>query len=106
MKEFLPYAALAVSVVACLVSILTFIRVGRWRLDEAQAALAGRVRDLESKTELMEQKVQALEEDVQNLPTRADFARLEGEIKTTCKIADRTEQSVKRIEGFLMERRP
>lgn len=106
MKEFLPYAAFLVSVVACAISGGVAIRAGRWRNAEGHAALVGRVNRLEGEAQLVARRLTDLEEDVRNLPTKADFTRLEGEIKTTCAIADRTEKSVTRIEDFLLERRP
>ncbi len=106
MREFLPYAAFTVSVIACAISAGVAVRAGRWRNAEGHAALVRRVGDLESGARLVGQRLDDLEEDVRNLPTKADFTRLEGEIKTTCAIADRTEKSVVRIESFLMERRP
>jgi hypothetical protein len=104
--EFLPYAAFGLSAVATGISAFVAIRAGRWRNAEGHAALVGRVGALESGARLVAQRLDALEQDVGELPTKADFTRLEGEIKTTCAIAERTEKSVTRIEDFLLERRP
>jgi hypothetical protein len=102
----LPYFALAVSVIACALSAWTAVRAGRWRESDSAKDLMRRVDATERKGELHGQRLDQIEEDILGLPTKADFARLEGEVTTTCKIADRTERAVARLEGFLMERKP
>ncbi|WP_370236552.1 hypothetical protein [Brevundimonas sp.] len=106
MRELLPYFALAVSVIACALSAWTAVRAGRWRESDSAKELMRRVGESERLIGLHAQRLLQIEEDIQALPTKADFARLEGEIHLTCKIADRTERAVARLEGFLMERKP
>ncbi len=106
MKEFLPYGAFLLSAVSVGISAWVAVRAARWRADEAVAAMSKRVRDAEARADLIEHRVDDLEEKVRELPTKADFTRLEGQIQRTCAIADRTEASVTRIEGYLMDRRP
>ncbi|WP_439471324.1 hypothetical protein [Brevundimonas sp.] len=104
MKELLPYFSLAIAVIACALSAWTAVRAGRWRNSEAHAALLGRVGSLESWKTLTDQKLTGIESDLSELPTAADLARLEGEIKRTISIAERTEKAVDRLHGYLMER--
>lgn len=103
MKEYLPYMAFLVSVIACALSAWTVVRAGRWRESDSAKELMRRVGVTERTIDLHAQRLGQIEEDIAALPTKADFARLEGEIQTTCKIADRTERAVGRLEGFLME---
>lgn len=103
MRELLPYLALLVSVVACTISAWTAIRAGKWRDSEAAKALVERIAGVESRVGLHAQRLEQIELDIAGLPTKADFARLEGEIASTCRIADRTEQAVLRLEDYMMK---
>ena len=102
MRELLPYFALLIAVISCGISAWTAVRAARWRNGEAHSALVGRVGSLERNGELRDQRIKTLEEDIAALPTKADFTRLEGEIKTTCAIADRTERAVLRLENHIL----
>lgn len=103
MREMLPYAALAVSVIACAISAWTAIRAGRWRNSEAHAALVGKVDRIDREQGRLKDRVKVIEDDLAALPTKADMARLEGEIIKVCAIADRTELAVNRLQEFLMK---
>lgn len=100
MRELLPYFSLAIAVIACGISTWTAVRAGRWRDSEAAKALVDRIVSVETTTGLHAQRIDQLEEDIKDLPTKADFARLEGEVNTTCRIADRTEKAVLRLEDW------
>lgn len=106
MRDLLPYFALLISAIACAVSVITLFRSGRWRESDAAKALLARVGTTEKSLMLHDQRLSQIEDDIAALPTKADFARLEGEILTTCKIADRTERAVVRLQDYLMERKP
>lgn len=103
MKEFLPYASFGLSVVATSIAAWVAVRAARWRNAEGHAALVNRVGKLESDAKLTERRLEEIEEDVRNLPTKADFARLEGEVKTTCKIGERVEVAVLRLEDYWLK---
>lgn len=103
MRELLPYFSLAIAVIACCISGWVAIRAGRWRDSEAAQALLARLGAVEKSAGLHEQRLEQIEEDIAGLPTKADFARLEGEIVSTCRIADRTEQAVLRLEDYMMK---
>lgn len=105
LQAFLPYLSVLVSLCAVGISLWVAVRAGRWRDSEAAKALVERVAAVERLVGLHAQRLEQIEEDIAGLPTKADFARLEGEIVSTCKIADRTERAVLRLEGFLMEGR-
>lgn len=103
MRELLPYFSLAIAVIACCISGWVAIRAGRWRDSEAAKALVDRLGAVERTSGLHAQRLEQIEEDIAGLPTKADFARLEGEIVSTCRIADRTEQAVLRLEDYMMK---
>ena len=103
MRELLPYFALTVSVIACALSAWTAVRAGRWRESDSAKDLMRRVGDTENTIRLHAQRLGQIEEDIAALPTKADFARLEGEIVSTCRIADRTEQAVLRLEDYMIK---
>ncbi len=103
MRELLPYFALLLSAISCAIAAWTAVRAGRWRDSEAAKALVERISGVERTTGLHEQRLGQIEEDILGLPTKADFARLEGEIVSTCRIADRTEQAVLRLEDYMMK---
>ncbi len=100
MRELLPYFSLAIAVVACCISAWTAVRAGRWRDSEAAKALVDRIASVETKAGLHAQRIEQLEEDIKDLPSKADFARIEGRVDTTCRIADRTEKAVLRLEDW------
>lgn len=103
LQALLPYLSVLVSLCAVGISLWVAVRAGRWRDSEAAKALVERVASVERLVGLHAQRLGQIEEDIAGLPTKADFARLEGEINTTCKIADRTERAVVRLEDWLRE---
>lgn len=102
MIDLLPYVSVLVSLIAVAISLWVAIRASRWRDSEAAKALVDRVTAVEGAVKLHAQRLEQIEEDIAGLPTKADFARLEGEIVSTCRIADRTEQAVLRLEDYMM----
>lgn len=105
LRELLPYLALLVSVIACFISGWVAIRAGRWRDSEAAKLIVDRIIEVERTSGLHAQRLEQIEDDIATLPTKADFARLEGEIVSTCRIADRTEKAVLRLEDYMMKDR-
>lgn len=103
MREFLPYLSVLISLVAVAIALVVAIRAGQWRDSEAAKALLGRISAVENATGLHAQRLEQIEEDISTLPTKADFARLEGEIVSTCRIADRTEKAVLRLEDYMIK---
>ena len=103
MREFLPYLSVLISLIAVAIALVVAVRAGQWRDSEAAKALMGRIVAVESKTDLHAQRLEQIEEDISTLPTKADFARLEGEIISTCRIADRTEKAVLRLEDYMIK---
>lgn len=103
MREMLPYFALLISVISCAIATWTAVRAGRWRDSEAAKALVDRISSVERTSGLHAQRIEQIEEDIEGLPTKADFARLEGEVKTTCKIGERVEKAVLRLEDYWLK---
>lgn len=103
MKEFLPYLSVLISLVAVGIALVVAVRAGKWRDSDAAKALEGRIGTVEKASGLHAQRLEQIEDDIAALPTKADFARLEGEIVSTCRIADRTEQAVLRLEDYMMK---
>ena len=52
----------------------------------------------------VEVRVDALADDIAQLPTKADLARVEGEMKGMAMTASATKSAVDRIEGYFLER--
>lgn len=105
MSELLPYLAFAVSVVACFISGWTALRAGRWRDTEAAKAMTQRVNDAHARLDRHGDRLNVIEADILDLPTKADLAEVKGKVETTCEISARTEKAVERLEHFMMERR-
>lgn len=108
MNETLPYWALAVSVLICLTGVYVAWRAGKWRdSDEARA--------LHQRVERTERRLDQHELKLKDLPTKADFEALRGEVRSVEsgvraelrgveKQLDGVDQGIQRVEGFLMER--
>lgn len=103
MKEFLPYLAVLISLIAAAISLVVAIRAGRWRDSDAAKAIVDRIIAVEGTGQLHGQRIDQLEADIQCLPSKADFARLEGEVKSTWKISDRVEKAVLRLEDYWLK---
>lgn len=103
LQAFLPYLSVMVSLCAVGISLWVAVRAGRWRDSEAAKALVERVGAVERLVGLHAQRLEQIEEDIAGLPTKADFARLEGEIVSTGRITERTEQAVLRLEDYMMK---
>jgi len=48
-------------------------------------------------------RVKSVEDDIDELPTRADLARVEGEVKVVLARVDIANEGIKRIEAYAME---
>lgn len=65
---------------------------------EAEAAID----DHETRITRAEKDVEALRADIAALPTKADLARVEGEVKAILKQVERAGAGIERIEGFFL----
>ncbi|HVY32842.1 MAG TPA: DUF2730 family protein [Caulobacteraceae bacterium] len=109
------FAALA-AVISALCAVYVALRTGKWRETDDGKALydrlgkAERWQDSEPGKQMVKrvdhahERIQALEIRMEDLPTREDIARLEGEVAKVAAIGARTENAVERIEGYMMER--
>lgn len=57
---------------------------------------------LMDRVDRVESRLDSLEPQIKDLPTKADMATVEGKISRVCEIADRTEKSCNRIEGYFI----
>lgn len=103
--DVLQLISVICAVIAAGCAILAARRAGRWRDSDAAQALLKRIENTERAVDLHEQRLDRIEAEIDELPTKADVARLEGVIGRTCAIAERTEGAVIRLQEFLMEGR-
>lgn len=80
-------------------AVFVAMRAGKWRETDEAKALIKRVGEVET-------RVKACEIHMEDLPTRADIAKLQGELHAVREIGTRTERAVERIEGFMMRLEP
>lgn len=72
--------------------------------DERLAKLDGRVDGHDTRLIKVEGHIVEIRNDVEALPTKADFARLEGEVKGVGLNAAAAANGVQRIEGFFLKK--
>lgn len=102
-----------------LVALNAFTAWGAWSLRQLAkneiAASEGRLgvqikglaTDLDAQDTRMtkiEGRVAEAERDISNLPTKADLARVEGEVKAVGRTVDAANEGIRRLEGFFLER--
>lgn len=92
----LQFVSVGCAVIACITAVVVARRAQRWRdTDEAQR-LIERVDEAES-------RLDKLESVTNNLVTKSDLARVEGEVKGLCKqIDDQVVPGLNRIESFFI----
>lgn len=114
--EILQLVSVACAIVAAGCAILAARRAGRWRDSDAAQQLLTRVGAVETKAKENAAAIRAVErettlkfdaikDEIDGLATKADAAKLQGAIDRVCAIADRTEQTVNRVNDFLMHER-
>jgi len=72
-------------------------------LNSADEKIDVAVTDHEKRIIEVEKDVEGLKEDIARLPTKADLARVEGEVKGVAKTADATKAGVDRLEGYFLK---
>lgn len=116
LPEILQFVSATAAISAAGCAILAARRAGQWRESDAAQQLLGRVAAVEVKASDNAQaivrveretalKLQAIREEIEDLPTKADIARVQGAIDRTCAIADRTESAVTRLNDYLLNER-
>ncbi|NBB17031.1 hypothetical protein GVN21_16820 [Caulobacter sp. SLTY] len=112
MREFLPYAAFLVSVIACGLSLYVVIRAGRWRDSDDAKALDLRLTTIASTANAaapgaaltaVATRVTTLEKGMESVATKADIAKLTAEVRGVEKTIENVDKGVTRIEDHLME---
>lgn len=98
LTELLPIVSTLCAVVAAACAVMVARRSQRWRdTDEAQKLL-GRIDDAES-------RLDRLEVQTRDLPTKADLAAVKAELHAVGKtIDDGVMPGIRRLEGYWMER--
>ncbi|MCY1648168.1 hypothetical protein OVA11_14180 [Caulobacter sp. SL161] len=71
-------------------------------LKQADSEAEAAIDDHETRLTRAEKDVEALRDDIAKLPTKADLARLEGEVKAVLKQVERAGAGIERIEGFFL----
>lgn len=73
-------------------------------VDQKVATVKAEQDEQDTRLQLVEASLQDLEGDIKNLPTKADIARLEGEVKAAYVEAAASNAGVKRMEMFFLKR--
>lgn len=74
------------------------------RLEAKHDALASMIGGHESRLGQHDTSIRALQDHVRDLPNKADLERIAGQVNAVQAIGARTEEAVKRIEGYMMEK--
>lgn len=106
LEFLLKYSQLVSAIGVVLLAVLAL-----WVDARADKKIAAAVEPVETKLAELEKRViehevrlDDVEGDVDNLPTKADLARVEGEVKGAHREAAAAAKGVERIEHMLMER--
>lgn len=90
-----------VSALAALISVMCAVyvayRAGMWRKSDNSRELQGRIGTLENRLGGMEQRLA-------DVPTRADFERVSSDVRAMTRELNKIDDSVVRIESWLMGR--
>lgn len=89
--------AMGAALVSAACAVFVAWRGGRWRETEEAQALLKRMSDAES-------RISACEIRIEDLPTRADIARLEAEIKGVGQQVGAANAGIDRLEGYFLQR--
>lgn len=73
-------------------------------LRQADVATDQALDGVESRVTRVEGAVEALRGDIGDLPTKADLARVEGEIKTVGQAVDAAANGIGRLEGYFLSK--
>ena len=104
MKELLPYLALVLSAISCLIAGWNVVRAGNWRKTDDAQALFERVARTERDQALQGQALEVLERRFSELPTAAAVASLTAKVDGVAHAIDKAERGIERIEAHLMEK--
>lgn len=74
------------------------------RLEAADEKTDAKVDELETRMTKVEGSITGVRRDIGNLPTKADIARVEGEIKAVGAQATATNEGIRRLEGYWLEK--
>lgn len=94
--SWVQYASLAISACACLLAAASFVRTGRWRDTDEAKALAASIAD-------MERRISIIENEIEDLPTKADIRGLEERITAVAGLVRHTQEGINRIEGYFLQ---
>jgi len=95
MSQVFQFASLAISTVACCLAAASFFRTKSWRDTDEAKALVNRVSAVES-------RLSVIESEVEDLPTKADIARLEEQVRGVDHNVNRAQLGIDRIENFFL----
>ena len=97
LSVYLQLASVLSGLVGIACAIYVAVRTGRWReSDEAK--------ELGTRIETVEQKVIRIEERLSAMPTKADLEGLKSDVRAIGREVGKVDDSVTRIESWLMER--
>jgi len=103
-KELLPYWALFLSALSCVIAGWNVLRAGNWRKTDDAQALFERVSRTEKDQALQRQSLEVLERRFSELPTAAAVASLSTKVDGVAHAIDKAERGIERIEAHLMEK--
>lgn len=94
---YLQIASVLSGVVGISCAIYVAVRTGRWRESDEAKSMINRIT-------AVEQKVATVETRLMNMPTLADLEGLKSEVRSIAREVGKVDDSVTRIETWLMER--
>ncbi len=112
MSSYQAFSLLGI-VASLLLSIFTYVRVGRWRETDEAKLLTGRVDKAEaniagkaaiSEVALIDRRVTTIEAKLEHVATKADIANLGAKLDGLGQLIVRAETAVERVEQFMMEK--
>lgn len=115
----LPLGALTISTLALLLAFATFIRAGDWEKSKAGEAVNGKINELRhnvaglisdqkhaptaKETANHEARISVLESRLGDLATRSQVSGLKAEVDGVQSMVRVLVESMKRVEGYMME---
>jgi septal ring factor EnvC (AmiA/AmiB activator) len=96
MSQVFQFASLAISTIACCLAAASFFRTKSWRDTDEAKALVGRISQVES-------RLSVIESEVEGLPTKADIARLEEQVRSVDHNVDRAQRGIDRLESYFLQ---
>lgn len=101
--EYSPLLSLAGTMLLAVLALWVDARTDR-KISAAVDPLKDDLEDLQRRTDANEASIAEARSDIEKMPTKADLARVEGEVKATLGEATAAAAGVKRLETIFIQR--